>query len=60
MRPAAAINKKKQESIIKTAKFYAIVNQHKMKKFRFDVAEVFLDNEKRIKKINYMESAFSL
>ncbi len=59
-RPAASIDKKKRDSLIKAARIYAASNIGKNKKFRFDVAEVFLTKDKKIQKINYMESAFSL
>ncbi len=60
LRPAAAVNRKKREAIIKASRLFATSNKEKNKKFRFDVAEVFLDEDKKIKRINYMESAFSL
>ncbi len=60
LRPASAVTKKKQKSLISAARFFAAMNSDKSKKFRFDVAEVFITENKQINKINYMENAFSL
>ena len=60
MRPADAVDAEKRRSIISAAQIYASVNVRSGLKFRFDVAEVFLDTKKKITKINYLESAFDL
>ena len=59
-RPAAAVNQKKQRAIITASRLYCAKSQAKEKKFRFDVAEVYLTKKGKISKINYMENAFSL
>lgn len=57
-RPALSVTPEKQRSIISAANIYTrFRNTHK--KIRFDVAEVYLDDEKKVIKINYMESAFT-
>lgn len=52
-RPSEFVTQKKMEKIIKTAMVY-LENQDV--EMRFDVSEVFLENEKY--KINYIENAF--
>ena len=58
-RPSDAVDAKKRSSIISAARVYASVCGSSRKKFRFDVAEVYLDEEKNIKEINYLEGAFT-
>ena len=53
------VDKKKQESIIAAARVYSASTGGR-KKFRFDVAEVYLTKNKKVKEINYIESAFVL
>lgn len=57
--PREAVDKRKQESIIKAARVFS-ASAGKAKKFRFDVAEVYLNTDKKVNKINYIENAFSL
>ena len=59
MLPRDAVDIKKQESIIKAARVFS-ASVGREKKFRFDVAEVYLDQNKRVKEINYIENAFTL
>lgn len=59
LRPIYAVDKRKQQKILKAAHYY--LTQHQSNKQpRFDVAEVFLD-EKSHKpyKINYIENAYT-
>ena len=60
MRPADAVNEEKRRSIISAAKIYASVHAKDGYKFRFDVAEVYLDSNKKIREINYLENAFTV
>lgn len=57
-RPALSVTPEKQRSIISAANIYTRFRNTR-KKIRFDVAEVYLDDEKKVIKINYMESAFT-
>ncbi len=57
-RPAAAVTPQKQRSIISAASVFAAINGGK-KKFRFDVAEVYLDDSKKVDEIVYLEGAFN-
>ena len=57
-RPASAVNAEKMRSIISAAQAYLSVRNNK-KKIRFDVAEVYLDDEKNVARIEYLESAFT-
>ena len=45
-------------SIISAAQAYLSVRNNK-KKIRFDVAEVYLDDEKKVMRIESLESAFT-
>ena len=49
-RPASAVTPEKQKKIITVAKFY---NSNKMpgRRMRFDVIEVFVDQNKKVKKV---------
>ncbi len=59
-RPADAVNLRKQQMILKAAKCYLTYTNHSNKQPRFDVAEVFLTEDKnKPYKINYIENAFS-
>ncbi len=58
-RPADAVNKEKRRAIISAAKIYASIHANDGYKFRFDVAEVYLDTHKKIREINYLENAFT-
>ena len=57
--PKEAVDKKKQESIIAAARVFS-ASVGGRKRFRFDVAEVYLTNDQRVKEINYIENAFVL
>ena len=57
--PRDAVDYKKRQSIISAARIFASV-QNTDKKFRFDVSEVFLDGNKAVTKIDYLENAFTL
>ena len=59
MLPKEAVDLKKQQSIIKAARVYSASVGGK-KKFRFDVAEVYLNQKRKVEKINYIENAFTL
>lgn len=59
MLPRDAVDIKKQESIIKAARVYA-ASVGRQKKFRFDVAEVYLNKSGKTNEINYIENAFTL
>ena len=58
LRPADAVDAKKRRSIIDAAKSYTSL-VYDNSKFRFDVAEVFLDANRKVTEINYLEGAFS-
>ncbi|MBE6635134.1 MAG: YraN family protein [Ruminococcaceae bacterium] len=58
-RPAASVTPEKQRSIISAARSYA-ASLNTNKKYRFDVAEVIISEEKEVLDINYIESAFTL
>ncbi len=59
MLPRDAVDKKKQESIITAARVFAAATAGR-KKFRFDVAEVYLKPNGKVDEINYIENAFVL
>ncbi len=59
-RPADSVNLRKQQMILKAAKYYLTFSNQSNKQPRFDVAEVFLTEDKnKPYKINYIENAFS-
>ena len=57
-RPASSVTPEKQKKIISVAKFY---NSNKMlgRKLRFDVIEVFVDENKKVKKVSHLIGAFN-
>ena len=58
-RPASAVTPKKQRSILSCAQVY--IATHTMnKKCRFDVAEVYLDENMKVERICYIENTFNL
>ena len=59
-RPACAVTPDKQRDIISAAKIYEAFRRREGKKFRFDVAEVYLYQDKKVKKIEYIEGAFNM
>ena len=52
-----AVDRRKQEKIIKTAQLYLQSNPVELQP-RFDVVEVYIDKEQRVEKINHIENAF--
>lgn len=52
--PCEAVNYKKQNKIISTAKYYILSNKLNDFNFRFDIIEVYLKNNN----INHIENAF--
>ena len=58
-RPAEAVDYEKRKSIISAARIFASVHREDGYKFRFDVAEVHIDKNKKITEINYLENAFT-
>ena len=59
MLPRDAVDKNKQKSIITAARVFASSTGQR-KKFRFDVAEVYIGKNNKADKINYLENAFVL
>ncbi len=58
-RPASAVTPEKQRKIISVAKFY-LSNKNSSRNIRFDIIEVFVNEEKAVKKLNHLEAAFNL
>lgn len=59
-RPADSVNLRKQQMILKAAKYYLTYSNQSNKQPRFDVAEVYLTEDKnKPYKINYIKNAFS-
>ncbi len=52
--PSEAVNQKKKNKIISTAKHYIMMNELRNMDFRFDVIEVYLKDEN----IHHIENAF--
>ena len=57
-RPAAAVNPEKMQAILSAARYY-ISTVSPNKRIRFDVAEVYLADDKSVERIEYMEGAFT-
>ncbi|MBQ4071291.1 MAG: YraN family protein [Clostridia bacterium] len=57
-RPASAVTPEKQRKIISTAKFFR-GEYFERRRMRFDIIEVFLDEKKKVVRINHLESAFN-
>lgn len=57
MAPSEAVDSFKQERMIKTSSIYLKASGWKGKT-RFDVSEVFLDDNFKLVKLNYIENAF--
>ncbi len=55
--PATSVTKAKQSRLITAANVYLSQN-HTIKQPRMDVMEIWLDEEKRILKINHIENAY--
>ena len=58
-RPASAVNPEKQRKIIKCSKAFMSVNYQIKAKMRFDIIEVFLDENKKVAEIKHLISAFN-
>ena len=59
IRPADAVNRKKQQKIMTAAKHYLLYEyKDQSKQPRFDIAEVFLNEKNKPYSINYIENAF--
>ena len=56
-RPASAVTKEKQRKIISTAKFYN-ARKNLNRRLRFDVIEILLDENKKVKEQNHLIGAF--
>lgn len=57
-RPAASITKEKQQKLIATARVFASYNKP-YSHLRFDVLEVYVTPDKKLDKIEHLESAFN-
>ncbi len=57
-RPASAVTKEKQRKIIALAKYY-LGGYFKKRKVRFDIIEVYLNEEKKVENLLHLESAFN-
>lgn len=57
-RPASAVTPEKQKKIITVAKWF-LGSVPKGRKIRFDVIEVYLNEEKKVQKIMHLENAFN-
>ncbi len=57
IRPMEAVDEGKQDRIKKTAKHFINFSEYYLTA-RFDVCEVYLDDNDRLVSINYMENAF--
>jgi len=55
--PYEAVDYRKQQKIIKTAQYYLLQNKHLSIQYRFDIIEVFANQNYRI---NHIENAFWL
>lgn len=59
-RPADAVNYRKQQMIIRAAKYYLTYTNQSSKQPRFDIAEVYLsERNNKPYKLNYIPNAFS-
>lgn len=57
--PSDAVNFKKQQKIMKAAKYYLVYTHKTSKQPRFDVAEVYLSPSKgKPENLNYIDNAF--
>ena len=57
-RPCDAVDAEKRRSVISAASVYSAMHRGDGLKFRFDVAEVYLNPDKSVRDINYLECAF--
>ena len=58
-RPCEAVDETKRRSLILAASVYTAMHRRDGSKFRFDVAEVYINENKSVRDINYLESAFA-
>lgn len=58
IRPVDAVNLKKQQKILLAANYYLTYDYKTSKQPRFDVAEVFIESDGKLRSINYIENAF--
>ena len=58
-RPCDSVDADKRSAIISAASVYAAMHRGDGLKFRFDIAEVYINENKSIRDINYLESAFA-
>ena len=56
--PAEAVNYYKQKKIILCTKYYLMKHKISNMNIRFDVIEIFLDNNYKLLDINHIENAF--
>ncbi len=56
--PREWVDERKQEKLVKTAALYLQKNPVDLQP-RFDVVEVYLDNEHKVESINHIENAFA-
>ena len=59
LRPSDAVNIEKMRSIIAAAKIYSSLNPTK-KEQRFDIVEIYLDEDEKVVRQEHFESAFTL
>ena len=57
-RPASAVNSEKQRKIISAAKWF-LGSVPKNRRLRFDIIEVYLNEEKEVQDIKHLENAFN-
>ncbi len=57
-RPSSSVNPAKQRKIISVAKYF-LATYPKERKIRFDIIEVYLNEEKKVEKLLHLESAFN-
>lgn len=57
-RPASSVTPEKQRGIITAAKYF-LGTHEKKKRVRFDIVEVYCDNDKKVQKALHLESAFN-
>ena len=58
-RPASAVTKEKQQNVIAAAASFAARHRNAGKRFRFDVIEVYLDENEAVSHIHHIPNAFT-
>lgn len=58
-RPCDSVDAEKRRAIISAASVYAAMHRNENLKFRFDIAEVYMNADKTVRDINYLENAFT-